>query len=181
LPTPAPAPTPRVEAPPQPPRPRPEPPKKQQQAFKLDDLLKDLTKQKPAPSAPAATPPVPQQQANRSSNTAFNPNLPISMSEQDAIRQKIVNNWSPDLGAKDVETFVVDLRIWVSIDGTVDDAKIESQSRMGDPGYRSFAESAVRAAKRSSPLPIPAAKASQITNGQLVLTFSARDMLNFKN
>jgi hypothetical protein len=128
-----------------------------------------------------AAPPVPQQQANRASNTTFNPNLPISMSEQDAIRQKIVANWNPDLGAKDIETFVVDLRLWVSVDGAVQDAKIESQSRMGEPAYRSFAESAQRAAIRSSPLPVPANKASQITNGQLVLTFSARDMLNFRN
>jgi outer membrane biosynthesis protein TonB len=179
-PPPQPVPAPRTEAPPQPPRPRPEPPKKQQQDFKLDDLLKDLTKQRPAPSAPVTTPPAPTQQANRASNTAFNPNLPLSMSEQDAIRQKIVSNWNVDLGARGIESFVVELRIWVMQDGTVQDAKIESQARLDDPSYRSFAESAVRAALKSSPLPLPQGKASQITNGNLILIFSARDMLGIR-
>jgi hypothetical protein len=115
-------------------------------------------------------------------NTSFNPNLPLSVSEQDAIRQKIVSNWNVDLGAKGIETFVVQLRIWVLQDGTVQSARIEGDvSRMSDPAYKSFAESAQRAALQSSPLPLPQGKADQITDGKLVLIFSAKDMLGLGN
>ncbi len=99
------------------------------------------------------------------------------MTEQDAIRQKIVSNWNVDLGARGIESFVVQLRIWVLADGTVQNAKIEGQARMDDPAYRSFAESAIRAALKSSPLPLPKGKSDQVTDGNLVLVFSAKDML----
>ena len=181
-----PPPAPRAEVvppppPPQPPPPRPAPPKPPPPQFNLDSILKDLTRRKPTPAAPAAAPPAQTQSASRNMNTTFNPNLPLSVSEQDAIRQKIVSNWNVDLGAKGIETFVVQLRIWVLQDGTVQSARIESTQRMDDPAYRSFAESAVRAALQSSPLPLPANKADQIIDGKLVLIFSAKDMLGLGN
>ena len=179
-PAPPPVPAPKAEAvpPPPPPPPRPAPPKAPAQPqFNLDNLLKDLTKRKPSPASPPQAPAAPAQTAARSQNTQFNPNLPLSMTEQDAIRQKIVSNWNVDLGARGIETFVVQLRIWVLSDGTVQNAKIEGQTRMDDPAYRSFAESAIRAALKSSPLPLPSGKTSQITDGNLVLVFSAKEML----
>ena len=176
-PPPVPAPAPRAEAvPPPPPPPRPTPPKPAAPQFNLDSLLKDLTKRQPTPTTPSAAP-TQAQTASRNQRTNYNPEMPLSVSEQDAIRQKIVSNWNVDLGAKDVETFVVELRIWVLPDGTVQSARIESTQRMDEPAYRSFAESAVRAALESSPLPLPADKADEITNGKLVLIFSAKDML----
>lgn len=174
-----PPPAPRAEAvpPPPPPPPRPAPPKPAPPQFNLDNLLKDLTRRKPTPAPTASAPPAQTSTASRNMNTTFNPDLPLSVSEQDAIRQKIVSNWNVDLGAKGIETFVVQLRIWVLSDGTVQSARIESTQQMGDPAYRSFAESAQRAALQSSPLPLPAGKADQITDGKLVLIFSAKDML----
>jgi len=187
VPPPPPQPAPKAELPPPPPPPappppRPAPPKPAPPQFNLDSILKDLTKRKPTQqAAPAVAPPSQTQTASRNMNTSFNPNLPLSISEQDAIRQKIVSNWNVDLGAKGIETFVVQLRIWVLQDGTVQSARIESTSRMDDPAYRSFAESAVRAALQSSPLPLPANKADQIIDGKLVLIFSAKDMLGLGN
>lgn len=188
LPPPPPEPAPKAELPPPPPPPappppRPAPPKPAPPQFNLDSILKDLTKRKPTPqTAQAMAPPTQTQTASRNMNTSFNPNLPLSISEQDAIRQKIVSNWNVDLGAKGIETFVVTLRIWVLQDGTVQSARIESTNHgMDDPAYRSFAESAVRAALQSSPLPLPANKADQITDGKLVLVFSAKDMLGLGN
>jgi outer membrane biosynthesis protein TonB len=180
VPPPPPVPAPKAEAvPPPPPPPRPAPPKPQKPAtpqFNLDNLLKDLTRRQPTPSTPAA-PAAPTQSASRNMNTNFNPEMPLSVSEQDAIRQKIMSNWNVDIGAKGIETFVVQLRIWVLPDGTVQSARIESTDHMDDPAYRSFAESAVRAALESSPLPLPADKAGEITDGKLILVFSAKDML----
>jgi hypothetical protein len=178
-PPPPPVPAPRAEAapPPPPPPPRPAPPKPPTPQFSLDNLLKDLTKRKPTPASPPTAPAPPAQTAARSQSTQFNPNLPLSMTEQDAIRQKIVSNWNVDLGARGIETFVVQLRIWVLTDGTVVNAKIEGSARMDDAAYRSFAESAIRAALKSSPLPLPKGKSDQVTDGNLVLVFSAKDML----
>jgi TonB C terminal len=193
-PPPAPAPVPRAEVPlPRPPKPRPEPPKpakevaqaeqpqkqQRQQQFDLNNMLRDLTRQKPQQQT--TPPPAPQQQAQTApraaSNAPHNPNIPLSMTEEDAIRQRIVQNWNLDIGAKGIETFFVELQLMVSPDGTVQDARIVRTQ--GDPAdaLRAFAEGARRAALRSSPLPLPASKASQMTGGNLYLTFSARDML----
>ena len=194
-PPPPPAPAPRAEVPlPQPPKQRPEPPKptkqtaqteqqpqkQKQQAFDLNNMLRDLTKAKPqAQTTPPQ--PAPQQQAQTApraaSNAPHNPNIPLSMTEEDAIRQRIVQNWNLDIGAKGIETFFVELQLMVTPDGTVQDARIVRTQ--GDPpdALRGFAEGARRAALRSSPLPLPASKASQMTGGNLYLTFSARDML----
>ena len=192
-PPPAPAPVQRAEVPlPQPPKPRPEPPKpvkqaapaeqpqkQKQQAFDLNNMLRDLTRQKPQQQT--TPPPAPQQQAQAAaraaSNAPHNPNIPLSMTEEDAIRQRIVQNWNLDIGAKGIETFFVELQLVVAPDGTVQDARVVRTQ--GDPAdaLRAFAEGARRAALRSSPLPLPPTKASQMTGGNLYLTFSARDML----
>jgi hypothetical protein len=193
-PPPAPAPVQRAEAPlPRPPKARPEQPKpvkqaappvekpqkqQKQQAFDLNNMLRDLTRQKPQPQQ---TPQQQQAQApaapRAASNAPHNPNIPLSMTEEDAIRQRIVQNWNLDIGAKGIETFFVELQLIVAPDGTVQDARIVRTQ--GDPAdaLRAFAEGARRAALKSSPLPLPPTKASQMTGGNLYLTFSARDML----
>ena len=43
--------------------------------------------------------------------------MPLSMTEEDAIRQRIIQNWNVDVGAKGIETFFVELRVWVGVDG----------------------------------------------------------------
>jgi hypothetical protein len=191
---PPPAPAPRAEAPlPPPPKVRPEPPKppakqqaeqqqpkQKQQAFDLNNMLKDLTRAKPQPQT---TPPQPspQQQAQAApraaSNAPHNPNIPLSMTEEDAIRQRIVQNWNLDIGAKGIETFFVELQLMVSPDGTVQDARIVRTQGEPADALRGFAEGARRAALRASPLPLPPSKAAQMIGGNLYLTFSARDML----
>jgi hypothetical protein len=193
-PPPAPAPVQQAEVPlPRPPKPRPEPPKpvkqaapaeqpqkqQKQQAFDLNNMLRDLTRAKP--QQPAAPAPVPQQQAQAApraaSNAPHNPNIPLSMTEEDAIRQRIVQNWNLDIGAKGIETFFVELQLMVSPDGTVQDARIVRTQGEPADALRGFAEGARRAALRASPLPLPPSKAAQMIGGNLYLTFSARDML----
>lgn len=162
---------------PAPPAPAPRP---QQQNFDLDNVLRDLTRQRPQPQqqqAQAQPAPAAQQQAARPSNAPSNPNLPLSMTEMDAIRQRVSQFWNIDPGARGVETFAVELRVWADRDGTVRDVRVVSvQGEAG--GFRdAFADGARRAVLRASPLPIPADKASQMTDGNLILAFSAREML----
>jgi outer membrane biosynthesis protein TonB len=184
-PEPAPAPTPPPPAPPRPvqqtvPAPPAPAPRPQQQQFDLDNVLRDLTRQRPPPQqqqAQAQPAPAPQQQAARPSNAPSNPNLPLSITEMDAIRQKVSQFWNIDPGARGVETFAVELRVWADRDGTVRDVRVVAvQGEAG--GFRdAFADGARRAVLRASPLPMPAERAAQLTDGNLTLTFSARDML----
>lgn len=53
---------------------------------------------------------------------------------------------------------IITLVLDMNPDGTVRKAEISDRSRMGDPSYRSAAESALRAVlnPRCSPLPLPA-------------------------
>ena len=190
-PAPAPAPTPRAETPlPQPPRARPEPPKpptpQQQPAqrprpqnFDFEAMLQNLQRPRPQPSEPA-----PSQQPARptpsapaaASNAPYNPALPVSASDKEFVANQIRNNWLVDVGAKDLQTFVVELRLSILPDGTVTQARIYNDyGRMSDGGYRSFAESALRAALKSSPLKLPPGRESQFSD--IVFVFSGKDMI----
>jgi len=190
-PAPAPAPTPRAETPlPQPPRARPEPPRPQtqqqqqaqrprQQNFDFEAMLQNLQRPRPQPSQPAPQ----QQQAARppsppaaASNAPYNPALPVSASDKEFVANQIRQNWLVDVGAKDLQTFIVELRLTILADGTVTQARVfNDYGRMGDGAYRSFAESAVRAAQRSSPLKLPPGRESQFSD--IVLVFSGKDMI----
>jgi outer membrane biosynthesis protein TonB len=183
VPAPAPAPPPPLPAPPAPaPRP-PAPPTPQarpQQNFDLDNVLRDLTRPRPAPaqSTPAQAPaPAPQQASARASNAPNNPLLPLSMTDQDAIRQRVSQFWNIDAGARGVESFAVELRVWIAADGTVSEVRIERVTGEDGPFRQAFAEGARRAVLRASPLPMPASNAQQMLNGNLTLAFRAAEML----
>ena len=183
-PEPAPAPTPPPPAParpvqqtvPAPPAPAPRP---QQQNFDLDNVLRDLTR-----TRPQAQPPQQQAQAQpaaqaaaRASNAPSNPNIPLSMTEMDAIRQKVSQFWNIDPGARGVESFAVELRVWVDRDGTVRDVRVVGVQGEAGAFRDAFADGARRAVLRASPLPMPGEKAAQMTDGNLILAFNAREML----
>ena len=142
-------------------------------------MLNDVRKQRPQPQQQAAAAPA-AASANRSSNAPHNPLLPLSMTEEDAIRQRVVQNWNVDVGAKGVETFIVTLKVFVTADGSVQ--RVDVLETQGSPpdALRAFADGARRAALRASPLPIPASRAAQLTNGNLELRFSAREMLGMR-
>jgi hypothetical protein len=178
-PTTAPPPPPQ-QPPPQPQtRTPPAPPQRQQPAFSLDNVLRDVSRQRPQPQQQqAAATGAPS--ANRASNAPHNPLLPLSMTEEDAIRQRVVQNWNVDVGAKGIETFVVTLKVFVTADGSVQRADILETQGSPPDALRAFADGARRAALRASPLPIPAARAQQLTNGNLELRFSAREMLGMR-
>ncbi|MCM0021243.1 MAG: TonB C-terminal domain-containing protein, partial [Tagaea sp.] len=171
-------PRPVPQAVPAPPAPAPRP---QQQNFDLDNVLRDLTRPRPQPPQPqqqqAQAAPAAQPQAASRSNAPSNPNIPLSMTEMDAIRQKVSQFWNIDPGARGVESFAVELRVWADRDGTVRDVRVVAvQGEAG--GFRdAFADGARRAILRASPLPMPADKVAQLTDGNLILAFSARDML----
>ena len=109
----------------------------------------------------------------------FNPTLPLSVSEVDAIVKQISDNWSIPAGARDAKNIKVVLRISLAQDGTVHRVKIVDQSRYKNPSetfFRAAADSAVRAAYKASPLKkLPVDKYSNWK--ELELTFDPEELL----
>ncbi|MBM3523808.1 MAG: energy transducer TonB, partial [Alphaproteobacteria bacterium] len=176
-PLPAPPPPPRDDAPAKrtatPPAPAP-----RQQSFNLDNVLRDVRRtqtaqpqpQEPARQTASATP-----AARGAPNATFNPNLALSSVEEGSLRGHVEQRWNKDRGAKGIESFVVELRVWLDAAGVVRDVKVERTSGSPADTLRAFADSARRAVLVASPLPIPRAKADALVNGQLVLTFYGQD------
>lgn len=89
----------------------------------------------------------------KASKESYQPGIPLSISEIDAVRQQIMRNWTVLGGARNAESIQVLLEITVARDGTVTSVEILNDSRYaGDLYFRAMADSAVRAVKKSSPL-----------------------------
>lgn len=116
---------------------------------------------------------------NKSISNQYNPELPMSMSEKDAIRSQIAKCWNVPAGAKDAHELVVVLRIQLEQDGTVTKVELasESKSRYGtDTFFRAAADSAMRAVRQCSPLKnLPPEKFQ--TWKDMELTFDPKEML----
>ncbi|MEX2650195.1 MAG: energy transducer TonB [Alphaproteobacteria bacterium] len=154
-PEPEPEPQPEVAAAPTP-RTKPKPPEKPAEDFSsvletvalLDKSLEEA-------------PPAPQQQETMldldALEGALAPNVAsrVTLSEIDAIRRQIEDNWIVPAGAPEAEDLQVEIRIQLAVDGRVLRADIVDQARMvqtGEEFYRSAAESALRAVLKASPL-----------------------------
>jgi outer membrane biosynthesis protein TonB len=181
----------RVEAPkprekPEPPRqvaklePKPEekkPDEKKYDPRQFDALLKNLT-----PTQTAMTPEAPLQPPRLASARASSqPKAPLgsqlTASELDMVRHQIARCWNVPAGARDAKDLVVEIKVIVDPDGTVRQATIVDQGRMGDPFYRAAAESARRAFfnPQCRPLRLPPEKYAIWKD--LVVDFSPRDIL----
>lgn len=86
------------------------------------------------------------------SNKEYNENIPMSMSEIDAIKSQITRNWNTTSfsGANSMGMEVV-VNIVLDMDGNVLSAQA-LQENDSSPYYRAFVDSAVRAVKAASPL-----------------------------
>lgn len=86
-------------------------------------------------------------------NKEYNSNIPMSMSEIDAIKAQITNKWNTTSfsGSSEMGMQVV-VRIELDMDGNVLSAKTTGFSANQSQYYRAFVESAIRAVKSASPL-----------------------------
>ena len=83
---------------------------------------------------------------NSESQNRHNSNLPVSMSEEDAIKRHFQRCWNVPAGAKDAKAIKVELKIRFQQDGSVRSVKILNSARMRtDPFFRTSAEAAQRA------------------------------------
>lgn len=109
----------------------------------------------------------------------YNPGLPLSMSEKDAIRSQIAKCWNVPAGAKDAHELIVVLRVQLEQDGTVTNVELASSSKSryaSDTFFRAAADSALRAVRQCSPLEnLPPDKYQ--TWRDIELTFDPKEML----
>jgi outer membrane biosynthesis protein TonB len=178
--------TPRPQEKPEPPRQiaknetRPEEKKPEEKKYdpsQFAALLKNLTSQHSALSLDAP-PPTPRVAAARPSSQAKAPlGSQLTASELDMVRHQIAGCWNVPAGARDAKDLVVEIRVVVDPDGTVRQATIVDQGRLGDPFYRAAAESARRAFFNPlcRPLHLPAEKYAIWKD--LVVDFSPKDIL----
>jgi outer membrane biosynthesis protein TonB len=144
----------------------------------FEALLKNLAPQQ-SPGAPDAPPQKPHMASARASSQ---PKAPLggqlTASELDLIRQQIARCWNVPAGAREARDLVVEIRVVVDRDGTVQQATIVDQGRFGsDPFFRAAAESARRAFfnPQCRPLHLPAEKYAIWKD--LVVDFSPKDIL----
>ena len=195
-----------LSPPPRPPEPKPQqashaprPEIKKVDAVAFDKLLKNLEQKRPEPAAFDAllknltkeqvaqaddAPPAPHRIA-ATAPPSSQPKAPLgsqlTASELDAlgdaVRRQLMPCWNVPAGARDAKDLVVEIRASVNLDGTVRQATIVDQGRLGDPLFRAAAESARRTFFNPSctPLKLPADK-YQVWK-DLVVGFNPKDIL----
>lgn len=182
----------RIEAPkpkekPEPPRQvaknevKPEEKKPEEKKYdpgQFEALLKNLAPQRTTPS-PDAPPQTPRATSGRASSLPKAPlGSQLTASELDMVRHQIARCWNVPAAARDAKDLVVEIKVVVDPDGTVRQATIVDQGRLGsDPSFRAAAESARRAFfnPQCRPLHLPAEKYAIWKD--LVVDFSPKDIL----
>jgi hypothetical protein len=116
---------------------------------------------------------------SKSRSNQYDPTLPLSLSEKDAIRGQIAKCWNVPAGAKDAQDLIVVLDLELAQDGTVIKVELANESKgrySRDTFFRAAADSAIRAVHQCSPLKdLPPDKYS--TWHEMELTFDPKEML----
>ena len=181
-------PKPKPEKPKEKPKPKPAPekpketkPKEEQptpeQETDFESVLKNLSPDTPETDTPAEkdvkteAPAAEQASAGSLSDK-------ITMSEMDALRRQLSRCWSIMAGAENAEDLVVEIRMQVNEDRTVQSAEIVDLGRYAvDEYFKAAADSALRAVRNPlcSPLELPEGKHDQWKS--IKVRFDPREML----
>lgn len=148
-----------------------EEPKPSQDNF--NSLLKNL-----AENDDPVTPPSEQTEDVNNANTSRIVENRISMGEQNALLAQLAKCWNVPTGARYAEDLIVDLRLVINPDRTVQSAKVVDTGRYNrDSFFRAAADSALRAVRNPacSPLELPPEKYQEWR--YLRLTFNPSSML----
>ncbi len=145
-----------------------------QQAF--DSLLRNLQDSEPEQPTDAPVTDAPVEPPLPSPIGDFAKQLLVS--EADALRQQLSQCWSIQAGARYAEDLVVEIRLTVNRDRTVQNAVIQDRYRYNaDPAFRAAADSAVRAvlSPMCTPLRLPEEKYDGWKD--IIVSFDPKDML----
>jgi hypothetical protein len=152
-----------------------EEPKPEPAASDFTSVLKNVEKLKQTASA-EPTPPEPETQTPPQPQPAVNPADQLSASDIDVIRQQVAGCWIVDPGMRGIEEMAVEVHVQLNPDGSVFTADFDRAMAATDPNWWIFAESAVRAVKKCSPLPMPTTRPYSAWQ-YLTLVFNPREML----
>jgi outer membrane biosynthesis protein TonB len=155
--------------------------KEKKQNFDPDALLKSLedsADKKTDKATKNKTQAKKEEESKEEAKGTFDPNMELSISEEDFIKQQIYKYWNYPAGAKDAGKLTVLLLIDINTDGTVTNVEIIGGEKGDNPVvYQAVMDSAVRAVKRASPLKnLPTDKYSNWKH--LELLFNPQDIMN---
>jgi outer membrane biosynthesis protein TonB len=122
-------------------------PKKEEQDF--SKLLTDLTKNQPAPDTQEKpkqkAKPAPAEPTTGPQTAMLTDGPPMTANENSAIAAQLVPCWNFDAGVPNPENYSdIVIRITVREDGVITQAQLVDTGRLGDPTYRSVADTALR-------------------------------------
>jgi len=170
---------PKIEKMVQKPKPRPKPPQAKPKAPNkpkndMATLLKNLIgEENPTPKEPEEKPENAAAQAQMASLADR-----LTISELDAFKNQLAPCWNIPIGGKYAEDLVVEIRMLVNPDMTLQSASILNQTRYTlDSHFRAAADSAMRALRnpRCSPYKLPTDKYEQWK--VMTIQFDPREML----
>ena len=136
-----------------------DPPKKETKKTKEQDefeaVLKSLKEQaNKTPEKDAKDKKTAEENKTRS-DKPYDPTLPLSITEKDAIRGQFVKCWRMPAGAKEAENLATRVRVKVSQSGEVTEVRLVTSDiarYQTDSFFRAAADSAIRAVWKCSPL-----------------------------
>jgi outer membrane biosynthesis protein TonB len=171
---------------PEPPKEKKEEPKPKEKKKKPDDLaailraVKETAQKENKDSKKEKQKPTETPSETKSISSQYNPTIPMSMSERDAIMSQISKCWNVPAGAKDAQNLSVVIMADYNIDGTYTKAVVAPASAaryQSDPFFRAAADAAIRAVQRCSPLQ-GLTPEKYDTWKQMELNFDPKYMLN---
>lgn len=140
-------------------------------ASSSDSALKDV--RDPSRKAASARATAPETTAGTSRGAASK----LSMSERtgidNAVREQVMQCWSPPIGASGSESLVVRVQFSLNADGSLADGPTVVNSS-SHPAFRAAASAATRAVQRCAPLKLPASGYDYWK--QVTINFDPRDM-----
>lgn len=145
------------------------PDKPEPEVKKVEDVLKDLTPEDFQQEAEVVEEEIHESIMDKLKDQ-------FSVTEEDALRAQISDNWLVPVGAKDIESMEVDIKIHVAKGGDVTSVKEVKNKyyQRGNRQYEIFVQSAKRAILKSSPLKLSEER-MQVEN-EIIFHFSPRDM-----
>lgn len=150
-------------------KPKPQPPKKEETKQKDEEdefavLMNKLKTDAPSEDEVKEKPKEDAKSGSTSRSDTYDPTIPLSISEKDAIRSQFVKCWRMPAGARGDYSLAVLVEVRLNPDGTVLEAGL-SRSQVSryqsDTFFRAAADAALRAVNQCSPLQgLPADKYS---------------------
>lgn len=142
----------------------------------LEDILDSLDKESPKPTEAKPAEKGPKIE----SDVPYDPNLPLSQTVENSIRNQIMACWNYQGGAKDQESLKASILVIFREDGSIIEAKLKASDQMrynSNREFRSLVDSAMRATRNSKCVPLKGLPVDQYRSwSKIELVFDPAEM-----